>query len=106
LDNLRHPEADAVEPDHDAEIKQREHEHARLGQSISESVIARVTRCLGFCRELRFERVLLILGEPRRLRGPVGEQLERGKAEQHRRQTFDDEQPMPTFQPAESVQLE
>jgi len=106
LDHLRHPKADAVQSDHDAEIEQCEHEDARLGQSIAERVIARVTRRLGFCRELGFERMLFILAEPRCLCRPVREQFERGKAEQHCRQSFDDEQPVPTFQPAQPVQLE
>ena len=87
-------------------IEQCEHEDARLGQSIAERVIARVTRRLGFCRELGFERMLFILAEPRCLCRPVREQFERGKAEQHCRQSFDDEQPVPTFQPAQPVQLE
>jgi hypothetical protein len=75
LEDLRHPEADAVQPDHDAEIEEREQEHAWARQGIAERVIADVARHLRFTGERRLECVLFLLGEPGRLGRPIGKQL-------------------------------
>jgi hypothetical protein len=55
LDHLGHPEADAVEPDHNAEIKRGEHQNTRLGQGVPERVVADLPRCLGLGFELRLD---------------------------------------------------
>jgi hypothetical protein len=106
LDHLRQPEAHAVEPDHDAEIQQSEHQHARAGERLAELGIADVPRRLGLCREHIAERLPLLLAEPARIFRPVVEEFERDHAEDHRRQAFDDEEPLPALQPADPVQLE
>ena len=69
LDHLRHPEADAVEPDHDAEIEERRDEHARAGQRLAEIGIADLPRRLRLGRERAGERLPLLLCEPARLFG-------------------------------------
>ena len=70
LDHLRHPEADAVEPDHDAEIEQRENEDARLDERLPETGIADLPRLLRFNGETGGESLALALREPCRVGRP------------------------------------
>ena len=106
LDHLRQPKAYAVEPDCAAEIDEAQHQHARSSEGVPEIGITRVPRGLGFSRKDRFERVPLLAREPVCVVGPVVEKKECDDSERHGGQTLENEQPVPAFESAESVQLE
>ena len=106
LEHLRHPEADAVKPDHQAKIDQAELDHARIGKRLADSRIAVGARLLRLGGETLIERITLFSREPFGVLGPVGEELEGEDPEQYRGDALDDEEPAPAVDTQKAMQAE
>ena len=72
LEYLRHPEADAVKPDHQAEIDQAELDHARIGERLADSSVAMGAGLFRLGGKTLIECIALLSREPFCVLRPVG----------------------------------
>jgi len=76
LEHLRHPEADPVEANHQAEIKKAELDHAWIGERLADAGIADGARVFSLGLEPSLKRDPLLRREPVRVLRAVGEESE------------------------------
>ena len=103
LHDGRHPEAHAIQRERAGQIHERQHPHAAAAQRLrrtsrgdARGAVRDAVRGRVLLGELRGNRVALLRGEPRCLRGSVGQQAPDADAGDHRRDRFEHEQPSPS----------
>ena len=83
----------AYEANQKAELRERQEDHAHVTYRHAE--MANLTRT-PFSLQSLADDAALFVGQPGHVLGPIGEEPEQADADQHDRQSFDDEQPLPS----------
>ena len=100
--DLRHPETHGVERDRNREIHGRQQPHSHASHGVANRVDGRrPCQFRRFFGETRRERALLLCRQPSCVGRLLGKQPKHQHAEDDRRHSFDDEQPLPSREAAE-----